>query len=565
MLLELTIRNIALIGSLRIEFAQGFNVLTGETGAGKSIVVDCISLVLGGRADREMIRTGADHGMVQAVFDIRDNPRAREWIQSQDIEADDGLVSIRRELSREGRNLCRVSDVVVPLATLKQLTALLMDIHGQHEHQALMNPARHLGFLDAYGGENIHVLREKVAGLYAERSGIASRLKRSMGDAAQRERLADTLTMQVREINDARLKPGEEQKLEKKLALLENAEKIREGVQTAYTLVYQGDGRSPSAQEGLLRSAEAMDAIAALNERFGALSARLRELYYGAQDVGYELQALLDDLDFEPQMLDRIASRLDTIKRLERKYGSTVEEVIAFGQHASEQLQELNNIDGSVSELKSLYRQADVRLRAACEELTTVRKTFASDLARRICGQLKDLGMAQTRFEVRVDPEAKPTASGMDRVEFMISPNPGEPLRPLANIASGGEIARVMLALKTISVDAEGVDTMVFDEIDTGVSGRMAQVVGEKMCMIARTRQVLSVTHLPQIAALGDAHYLVEKISGEGRTETCVRRLDTDGRVRELSRLVGGAQDSQSSLSHAAHMLREAEERKAEL
>ena len=565
MLLELTIKNIALIESLRVEFAQGFNVLTGETGAGKSIVVDSINLALGGRADRDLIRTGAEKASVQALFDISNNPGALDFIREQDIDAEDGIIAIRRELSREGRNICRVQDVVVPLSALKQLTTQLMDIHGQHEHQALMNPARHLEFLDAFGGVSHAKALAKVQERHAARGKIASQLKGLMSDVSEKDRLFDMLSFQAQEIAAAKLKSGEEEKLKKKLSVLENAEKIRQGVEAAYTLVYQGDGRTPSAQEGLLRSAEAMDRIATLDERYGALAGRLRELYYGAQDVGYELQSLMDDLDFEPELLDKIAGRLDLIGRLERKYGPTLEEVIAFGQSAEARLNELKRGDESIAELKKQYKEADARLREACAELSDLRKVSAEKLAGAICEQLKDLGMGKTRFEVRIEPEPKPTSSGMDRVEFMISPNPGEPLKPLANIASGGEISRVMLAFKAISVDAEGVDAMVFDEIDTGVSGRMAQVVGEKMCLIAKKRQVLSITHLPQIAALGDAHFLVEKIAGEDRTDTHVRLLDDEGRVHELARLVGGAEETQSSLSHAANMLKDAAARKREL
>ena len=565
MLLELTIKNIALIESLRVEFAQGFNVLTGETGAGKSIVVDSVNLALGGRADRDMIRTGADRGMVQALFDISGNARAMDFAREQGIDVEDGVIAVRRELSRSGRNLCRVSDVVVPLNTLKQLTVLLMDVHGQHEHQALMNPARHLGFLDAFGGEAHGELREKVAACHGERSRIAATLKKLMKDASEKERLFDMLNFQAQEIASARLKPGEEEKLEKKLSMLENAEKIRNGVETAYGLVYQGDGRVPSAQEALLRAAEAMDRLASLSDTYAALAGRLRELYYAAQDVGYELQAQMDEMDFEPGQLDKIAGRLDLIRRLERKYGATVDEVIAYGQSVNERLAALNGSDDAIAALKKQYREADAKLRQACEALSERRRASAASLAEKICEQLKDLGMGRTRFEVRVEPEEKPTATGMDRVEFMISPNPGEPLRPLANIASGGEISRVMLALKVISMDSEGVDSMIFDEIDTGVSGRMAQVVGEKMCMIARNRQVLCITHLPQIAALGDAHFMVEKVVGEDRTDSRVRALDWEGRVHEISRLVGGAEDSESSLSHAEHMLREAEATKAAL
>lgn len=565
MLVELTIKNIALIESLRVDFAQGFNVLTGETGAGKSIVVDSVNLALGGRADREMIRTGAEKGQVQALFDVSENEKALTFLAEIGIDAEDGMIAVRRELSRSGRNLCRIGDIAVPVSTLKQLTGMLMDIHGQHEHQALLNPSRHLGFLDGFGGQPLHERLGEVSKLYAARGAIASELKKRMNDAADKDRLVDMLSFQAQEIAAAKLKPGEEEKLEKKLAVLENAEKIREGVESAYTLVYQGDGRGASAQEALLRAAESMERISGLDERYGALASRLRELYYSAQDIGYELQSIFDDLDFEPTLIDKIAARLDLISRLERKYGPGLEDVIRFGEDTARRLSELKSSDDAISDLKKRYRAADAELKEACAKLSALRRDAAQRLADAICAQLKDLGMAKTRFEVRVEPEAKPTSTGMDKVEFMISPNPGEPLKPLANIASGGEISRVMLALKAISLDAEGVDSMIFDEIDTGVSGRMAQVVGEKMCLIARRRQVLCITHLPQIAALGDAHFLVEKISGEDRTDTLVRSLDHDGRVRELSRLVGGANDSESSLSHAAHMLREAAERKAQL
>ena len=332
MLLELTITNIALIESLRIEFAQVFNVITGETRAGKSIVVDSVNLALGGRADREIIRTGAEKASVQALFDISGNARALELAEALGIDAEDGMIAVRRELSRSGRNVCRVSGVIVPLNALKQLTSLLMDVHGQHEHQALLNPARHLGFLDAFGGAAHAEAAAAVAQRYAERSRIAGTLKKLLKDVSEKERLHDTLSFQVQEIAAAKLKPGEEDKLKKKLAVLENAEKIRTGVETAYALVYQGEGRSVSAQEALLRAADSMDGISGIGEKYAALAGRLREIYYAAQDAGYELQAMMDDLDFEPELIDRVAGRLDLIDRLERKYGATVEEVIAYGR-----------------------------------------------------------------------------------------------------------------------------------------------------------------------------------------------------------------------------------------
>lgn len=560
MLLELTIHNIALIESLRIEFAQGFNVLTGETGSGKSIVVDCVNLVLGGRADRDFVRTGAEKGTVQALFDISGCERALSYADSLGVDCEGGLIAVSRELSRSGRNICRISGIIVPLSALKQLTGLLLDIHGQHEHQSLMNPARHIEFLDSFGDAEHQALREKVGALHAERSEAAASLKKLMSDAAEKERLADMLSFQVSEISAAKLRKGEEEKLEAKLRILENAGKIQSGVENAYIMTYRGDGRMISAQEALLRAADSMEGLSSINSRYAELAARLRELYYSVQDVGYELQDVLDHLTFDPALIDKISERLDMIDKLERKYGPNLDDVIAFGEQAAARLAAIQSSDANIEVQKKRLKQLDAALCSACEALTNSRKALSVTLAAAVMEQLRDLGMGKTRFEIRVDPEPKPTANGSDRVEFMISPNPGEPLKSLASIASGGELSRIMLALKAIAMDVDGVDSMVFDEIDTGVSGRMAQVVGEKMCRIACNRQVLCVTHLPQIAALGNAHYIVEKRTDGERTETNVKRLDDEGRIREISRLVGGAEDSESSLSHAAHMLRDADE-----
>ena len=557
MLLELTIHNIALIESLRIEFAQGFNVLTGETGAGKSIVVDCLNLSLGGRADREIIRTGAEKGGVEALFDISRNSAAQRKAEELGVDAEDGMVCVSRELSRSGRNICRIAGVPMPLSTLKQFTSLLIDIHGQHEHQSLLNPSRHIEYLDGFGGE-AHLLKiDAVRSAHALRSSAASKLKALLKDASERERLLDMLRYQVQEITSAKLKEGEEEKLEKKLNMLENAEKVQDAVETAYALTYAGaDGMS--AQESLLQASGAMQSVARLDARFAKIAEDLRGLYYAAQEAGGELRAIRETLAFDPTLMEKINARLDLISKLERKYGATEAEVIAFGRDAKARLDAIESGDEEITKLKKELKARDAALREACEALTASRRAIAERLEREIVEQLQDLGMQKTRFSVDFKPLDKPTANGTDQVEFMISPNPGEPLRPLAEIASGGELSRIMLALKTISLNHGGVDSMIFDEIDTGVSGRMAQVVGEKMVRIAAEKQVICVTHLPQIAALGDEQYLVEKSVSGDRTMTNVTRLDADGRIRELSRIVGGGRDSESSLTHASHMLEDA-------
>lgn len=559
MLLELNIANIALIESLRIEFAQGFNVLTGETGSGKSIVVDCMNLVLGGRADRDFVRTGAEKGSVQALFDIAKNSAAKTILGEMDIDCEDGMVAVSREISRSGRNICRISGVIVPLNTLRRLTGTLLDIHGQHEHQSLLDPAKHIAFLDAYGDNRHNELRAQAAKLHSERVKMESELKKNMLDAAERERLSDMLGFQIQEIASAKLKKGEEERLIARLRILENSEKIRTNVETAYEATYAGAGRTPSAQELLLRAANAMDKLSQIDERYAELGLRLREMVYSAQDIGYELRDILDHMESDPELIEKVSKRLETIDRLERKYGPNLDDVLNFYASAVERLESIQTGDARIDALKAELAKKDAELDEVCTLLTASRRELAQRLAQAVMQQLRDLGMGRARLEIRIESLPRPTANGLDSVEFLISANPGEPLKPMASVASGGELSRIMLALKAISMEADGVDSMVFDEIDTGVSGRMAQTVGEKMCAIARDHQVLCVTHLPQIAALGDAHFVVEKHTDGTTTETVVRQLDSEGRIHELSRLVGGAEDSTSSLSHAKHMLEDAE------
>ncbi len=559
MLLELNIANIALIESLRIEFAQGFNVLTGETGSGKSIVVDCMNLVLGGRADRDFVRTGAEKGSVQALFDIAKNSAAKAILGEMDIDCEDGMVAVSREISRSGRNICRISGVIVPLNTLRRLTGTLLDIHGQHEHQSLLDPAKHIAFLDAYGDNRHTELRAQAAKLHSERVKMESELKKNMLDAAERERLSDMLGFQIQEIASAKLKKGEEERLIARLRILENSEKIRTNVETAYEATYAGAGRTPSAQELLLRAANAMDKLSQIDERYAELGLRLREMVYSAQDIGYELRDILDHMESDPELIEKVSKRLETIDRLERKYGPNLDDVLNFYASAVERLESIQTGDAHIDALKAELAKKDAELDEVCTLLSASRRELAQRLAQAVMQQLRDLGMGRARLEIRIESLPRPTANGLDSVEFLISANPGEPLKPMASVASGGELSRIMLALKAISMEADGVDSMVFDEIDTGVSGRMAQTVGEKMCAIARDHQVLCVTHLPQIAALGDAHFVVEKHTDGTTTETVVRQLDSEGRIHELSRLVGGAEDSTSSLSHAKHMLEDAE------
>ena len=557
MLLELSIRNVALIEQLRIEFEPGLNVLTGETGAGKSIVVDAVNLVLGQRTNKELIRSGAESAHVQALFDLRKNARILALLGEFGIVPEVDYVSVSREQNLGGRTICRIDGEIVPLAKYKQMTELLVDIHGQHEHQRLLNTSMHLHSIDAHGGESHQQLIDQVAALYQAHQQIANEIERLSVSALERERRIDTLKFQIEEIDAIKPKLGEDETLAQKSNLYKNAEKISSSIEQAYAQVYAR--QKASAQDLLKRAQAAMSQIASIDERFDKLAGRLEELYYSAQDVGYELGELAGEIEYDPAQSIKIDDRLADLKKLKRKYGAELSDVLDYLTKCKAELSELDAGDEAISALKLRAKKELSSLVEASKSLSTARKALAADFTKQLLIQLSDLGMGKTRFEVRFD-ELKPiedriSLNGCDHVEFMISPNPGEPLKPLSAIASGGEMARIMLAMKAISADATGVDTMIFDEIDTGVSGRMAQVVGEKMAAVAKGRQVICVTHLPQIAALGSEHYLVEKTIKGDRTGSAVRKLDEDGRVDELARLVSGAGDIDSGRAYAKGML----------
>ncbi|MGJ4850509.1 DNA repair protein RecN [Bacillota bacterium Meth-B3] len=554
MLLEIAIADIALIERLRLGLGAGLNVLTGETGAGKSIVVDALSLALGGRADRELIRTGADKARVEVLFDVADNREALKLLGEMGLEAEDGLLPLTRELTANGRSVCRACGSVVPLNQFKQLTGLLVDMHGQHEHQQLADPARHLNYLDGYGDAEHAALIAQVRARYADFAALRREAEALSIDASERERRRDMLAFQLGEIDAVKPKRGEEEKLKQKSELMKNAEQVAQGVQRAYELTYKG-GRSASAQEALKRAAEAMEPIAHLDERFERLKARLFDLYYAAEDVGYELQDLNDGLEFDPAEADRVGARLSELKRIARKYGPELDDVLAFREDAALKLHELDGGDERLREIEKALSARERALTEACAQLSDSRRRLARAFTERVMAELTDLGMERARFEVQIAPRALCSADGRDQVQFMLSANPGEPVKPLSSVASGGELSRIMLAMKAAAADSAGVDAMVFDEIDTGVSGRMAQVVGEKMAAIARKRQVICVTHLPQIAALADRQYLALKVTDDERTTSSVELLDRAGRIEELSRLVGGAGDPASGRAHAEHLL----------
>ena len=560
MILSLRMHNLALIESLTMDFLEGLHVMTGETGAGKSIVVDAVNLVLGGRADRDLIRTGTDKAWVEATFDP--TPAVEKLLATQEIEAD-GVVTLYREISRSGRNLCRVCGVAMPVAFLKDVAALLMDVHGQHEHQFLMDPRMHMAFLDAAGDEAHEALMQQVEEAWAAFMENHRAYARLVKENEQKNFRMAELKKALDELNKAKLKPGEEESLTAEKDRYRHAEKIAAGVQTAYGAISAGEDSASL----LTRLKEAMDALrglSGLGEPYASLAQRCESSYYELEELGYELADMVESGEFDPLRAEQVENRLDLIRRMERRYGADIPAVLANQERMQEEYDRFTSMDQQVEKMGQEHKRLLARYRSLARELTEARKALAKVFETRMMAQLRDLGMEKTVFEVTFAPKPErqpmPQAKGDDVLEFSISPNPGEPMKPLSKIASGGELSRIMLAIKSLEAEKGGVGCMVFDEIDTGISGRMAQVVAEKMALIAGHRQVICVTHLPQIAAMADHQFLVEKRVEEGRTNTSVRMLTHEERISEVARMLGGAGDMASANSHAANMLCQAAE-----
>lgn len=560
MIISMRMHNIALIEDLTLEFGDGLHVMTGETGAGKSIVVDAVNLVLGGRADRDLIRTGTEKAWVEAVFDAAGSREVAEWAEAQSLEDYDGIVTLYREITRTGRNLCRVCGVVMPVSQLKEVAALLMDVHGQHEGQFLMNSQFHLLFLDAAGGEDYQELLGRVDAAYQAFIVNHRQYGRLVRENEKKEYRMESLKKSLEELKKAKLKPGEEESLTAEKERFRHSEKIATAVQTAHQAISASDDN----ESVLTRVKEAMNALrglASLGEPYESLAQRCESSYYELEELGYELSALAESDEFDPVRAEFVETRLDLIRRLERKYGDTIPEILAEQERMQEEYDNYASMDQQLATMGAEHKRLLLAYRSLARELTAARHTLAEAFEKNMMTQLKDLGMGSTVFKVSFAqrPEGKvlmPQSVGDDVIEFMISPNPGEPLKPLSKIASGGELSRLMLAIKSLEAEKGGVGTMVFDEIDTGISGRMAQVVAEKMNIIAHNRQVICVTHLPQIAAMAAHQFLVEKrVEGE-RTNTSVRCLTEEERIGEVARMLGGADGSEDSArSHAAHML----------
>ena len=552
MLELLHIENIAIIEAADIEFAPGFNALTGETGAGKSIVIDSLSAVLGQRTSRELIRTGAEKAFVSAAF----SGTAPELTETLGILPEaDGTLLLQREIQTDGKNVCRVNGRPVTVGQLRALGARLLNIHGQHDGQQLLDEEQHIVYLDSFGRV------ESLAITYAEKYKNFTDIRRQIGalqmDEAEKARRVDTLQYQIEELRRTKLTPGEEEELTARRGMLRNAEKFLDAVAGAdYAL--NGDDSGGGALSALRQAQDALGGVRHLDDAFGQLYERLGEAYSEVYDIAATVEDKRGELDVSPGELDRVESRMDLLYRLKKKYGATVEDMLDYQARCEAELAQIEDAGDTLARLEQALSKAEKEARQAAQALSDARKAAAEQLTSQILAELQQLDMGKIRFAV--DFAEKPLDSdGMDTVRFLMSANVGEELRPIHKIASGGELARIMLAMKNVLSEQDHVGTMVFDEVDTGVSGRAAQKVAEKMARISRRKQVLCVTHLPQLAAMADTHFSVEKGERGGRTYTEVRRLDREQRRQELARLTGGSHVSQTMLDGAEELLTQAE------
>ena len=547
MLSLLHIENIAVIEQADISFDKGFNVLTGETGAGKSIVIDAISAILGQRAYRDMIRTGANKASVRAVFT---RVPMLSWFAENGVEYDEETV-IQRDIFMDGKNVCRVNGALVTVAILHKLGVQLINIHGQHDSATLFDEENHLRFLDAFADNGD--LRADYQEKFAAVSALRREIDRMTMDEGEKLRRMETLKYQIAEIEKADLKSGEDEELEQRRKLLQNSEKLSQGLEEAAEALLGGD-ENDGAAALLAQAAYSLSRIARYSDDYTAFQERLTDLKYQVQDIADEVRDSLDELCYSADELERIESRLDVIHRLRRKYGADCHEILAYLDKAQKELDEIEFADDRVEQLKKKLAKQDKEAWDAALLLRKNRQEQGKILADKILSELAQLDMPRVQFQCRFR-ETELGAEGADGVAFYLSANAGEDLKPLSKVASGGELARIMLSMKNVLAEKDAVDTLIFDEVDTGVSGRAAQRIAEKLRSLAKHKQVLCVTHLPQLAALADTHMLIAKSERDGRTFTTVTPLDNQGRVNELARIIGGTNITEITRKSAEEML----------
>lgn len=540
MISHIRIKDFAIIDTVELDFHDGLNIITGETGAGKSIIIEAVSLALGSRADTAFIRSGKDRAVVQMAAELD----GEEYV-------------ITRELSAGGKNLCKINDEIVSLAQLNKLCRRIADVHGQYDHQSLLNPENHLKLVDTYHDREIAPVREKVSDLYRKYSDSRHELASLLSGQADAERRRDFMRFELSEINGAKPYPGEDAELSQKLNLLQNSEKIYQNLSSIYEYLYDA---TPSASDGIGRSLSLLREISGFSDNINGIHEELSDLYYKLEDLTLEVRKIKDGLSFSPEVLEETVSRLNVLDSLKRKYGGSIEKILEYKERIALDLEKIENIDAVRDSLTQELSRYEKELAEASRELTVLRRKSAKDIERRINEELKELNFKDTSFTVFFSDDENSRSNfsenGADRIEFLITANKGEAPKPLAKIASGGEISRIMLAFKQIIGDLDRIPTMIFDEIDAGISGITASIVGKKLLDISRKHQIICITHLPQIAAFGDHHYKIDKATANGVTRTMVTPLGQREKISEIARLSGGINITDTTLKSAEELIR---------
>ncbi len=553
MLQNLHVKNLALIDEADVELEQGLNILTGETGAGKSIIIGSINLALGEKVPKEMLRDNDEPALVELVFDVQ-NPITLQKLRELDVEAEDGQIILSRKITA-GRSALRINGETVSASTMKAVAALLIDIHGQHEHQSLLHKKKHLELVDAYGytlhPEDYKALKQEVAEAYAGVKKLQEELDGTNLDEDARRRELSLLEYEVNEITEANLILGEDEELEQDFRRFTNGKKIMEAVSLAANAT-SGDGENASELIG--RAVRELASVADYDDKLGELLNMLSDVDSLLSDFNHELSGYMDDADFDEEKFYQIEKRLDVINHLKSKYGHTLEAILASCEEKSQKIAKLLDYDAYLNQLRGSLAVEEKKLALAAGKLSDLRKETADGLCKAITAALLDLNFLDVRFCMDFKALEKSGANGIDDAEFLISTNPGEPLKPLVSVASGGELSRIMLAIKTVMAGQDAIDTLIFDEIDSGISGRTAQMVSEKMNELGKNHQIICITHLPQIAAMADAHYLIAKEVENMSTKSSIMRLSQDASIKELARMLGGVEITETVLMNAREM-----------
>lgn len=549
MLQNLHVKNLALIDEIEVEFKDGLNILTGETGAGKSIILGSISLALGGRYTKDILRQGAEYGFVELTF-LVENESQQKKLKELDIFPEEGMVTLSRRLMA-GRSVSRINGETVQMGLLKEASSILIDIHGQHEHQSLLYKKNHLGIVDAFAKEYLAEDKEKAAQAYKAYKACEKELKEAEADESQRAKELSFLKFEVSEIQEAHLLPGEDEELESLYRRMTNSKKIADSVNEAYLYTSEGGG---NASEALSRAIRALSEASEYDDRAAQLYGQLVEVDSLLNDFNRELADYSKTCEFSDEEFYETENRLNEINHLKTKYGDTIEKILDYCASREERIGILEDFDNYILRLKDQCAKAEEVLRQSTARLTKIRKKQAKILEEAIEEGLKDLNFENVKFRIQFESTKDYTAEGMDAIEFMISLNPGQPVKPLAGVASGGELSRIMLAIKTVMAKRDDIETLIFDEIDVGISGRTAQKVSEKMALIGKKHQVICITHLAQIAAMADHHYMIEKSTKKGDTKTSIELLDEKRSIEELARILGGAKITDTVVQSAVEM-----------